>query len=251
MKSSLGIIVLLSSSLWIPASGIAQDQKPVATICIYRPHRFEGYALKPPVYVDLTELTSLHNGESVRVIVSVGLHRLNSNDKSTGIDLDAKAGQTYYMRVDIKTGAWKGHGAITLIDAQEGKYEFSQQKLALTRDLSSNPGTIPVEASKQPEPSAQSASSPQITQTVSTTVSPKLVLANSVEGFATVSVATLPDGAEIYADGTFIGNAPASLKLSPGKHTIRVTQSEYKDWSREMGVQAGSDARVIATLEKK
>ena len=179
------------------------------------------------MYVDQTELTTLHNGESVQVIVSVGLHRLNSNDKSTGIDLDAKAGQTYYMRVDIKTEAWRGHGAITLIDAQEGKYEFSQQKLALTRDLSSNPGTIPVEASKQPEPSAQSASSPQITQTVSTTVSPKLVLANSVEGFATVSVVTLPDGAEILCRRNIHWKCTRTPETVTGeaydpRHTVRV-----------------------------
>ena len=255
MNSSIATAVLLASCLlWAQPSAIAQDQKPssAATICIYRPHRFEGYALKPPVYVDQVELTSLRNGESVQVIVSPGQHRLNSNDKSTGVDLDAKAGQTYYMRVDIKTGAWKGHGAITLIDFQEGKYEFSQQKLALTRDLTANRGPALVEVSNSPTPLAYSASSAQTAPSSAPMAEPpKPVVERSVEGMATVSVVTLPDGAEIYADGTFIGNAPASVKLSPGKHTIRVSQSEYKDWSREMGVQAGSDARVIATLEKK
>jgi hypothetical protein len=28
-----------------------------------------------------------------------------------------------------------------------------------------------------------------------------------------------PDSAEVYADGSFIGNAPATLKLSPSQHT--------------------------------
>jgi hypothetical protein len=254
MNPSIATVVLLASSfLWTQASAVAQDQKPssAATICIYRPHRFEGYALKPPVYADQVELNSLHNGESVQVIVSPGQHRLNSNDKSTGIDLDAKAGQTYYMRVDIKTGAWKGHGAITLIDSQEGKYEFSQQKLALTRDLTSNRGPALVEVSNPATPSGHSVSSAQTAPSVPVAEPPKPVVDRSVEGMATVSVVTLPDGAEIYADGTFIGNAPASVKLSPGKHTIRVTQSAYKDWSREMGVPAGSDAHVTATLEKQ
>jgi hypothetical protein len=59
------------------------------------------------------------------------------------------------------------------------------------------------------------------------------------------------DGADIYADGAFIGNAPANLKLPAGKHTIRVSQSDYKDWSREITVQAGAESRLIATLEKK
>ena len=73
----------------------------------------------------------------VKVIVNAGSHKLHSNDKSTGIELDAKPGQTYFVRVDIKTGGWKGHGQVTLIDPQEGKYEFSQQKLSVSRDLTS------------------------------------------------------------------------------------------------------------------
>jgi hypothetical protein len=129
--------------LLMPAATWAQDQKPApaatATICFYRPHRFEGAALKPPVIVDEVDVAHLHNGDAVQVTVSPGSHKLHSNDKSTGIELDARAGQTYFVRVDIKTGGWKGHGQVTLIDAQEGKYEFSQQKLSASRDLTSNP----------------------------------------------------------------------------------------------------------------
>lgn len=274
MKPSIAIAVLLTSSLlWAQTSATTQEQKPVsvATICIYRPHRFEGYSLKPSVYIDQVEVARLHNGESVQVTVSAGQHRVNSNDKSTGIDLDAKAGQTYYMRVDIKTGAWKGHGAITLIDAQEGKYEFSQQKLAPTRDLTSNqatatseetnrtapstPATAPpkaVPASASEETSRTAPSAPATAPPTAPATAPSTaVAASAVEDAATVSVSTIPDGAEIYADGTFVGNAPAKLRLPAGKHTIRVTQPDYKDWSREIAVQAGSEARIIATLEKK
>src|SRR5882724_8771128 len=114
--------------LALPLSIHAEDQKPIstATICFYRPHRFEGSALKPPLFVDDIDVAHLHNGDAVEIVVLAGPHRVNSNDKSTGIDLDAKAGQTYYIRVDIKAGAWKGHGAITLVDPQQGKYEFSK-----------------------------------------------------------------------------------------------------------------------------
>ncbi len=125
--------------LLLPAATLAQDQKPAqtATICFYRAHRFEGAALKPPVVVDEVEVANLHNGDAVQVTVNAGSHKLHSNDKSTGIELDAKPGQTYFVRVDIKTGGWKGHGQVTLIDPQEGKYEFSQQKLSVSRDLTS------------------------------------------------------------------------------------------------------------------
>jgi len=67
----------------------------------------------------------------------------------------------------------------------------------------------------------------------------------------TVQVATTPDGAEVYADGKFVGNAPATLRLSAGKHTAKVTLAGHKEWSREISVSAGSALKLAATLEKQ
>jgi PEGA domain-containing protein/uncharacterized protein DUF2846 len=225
----------------------AQDQKQVATATIrfYRPHRFEGSALKPPLFVDDADVAHLHNGDAVEIIVLAGSHRVNSNDKSTGIDLDAKAGQTYYIRVDIKTGAWKGHGAITLVDPQQGKFEFSKQKISVTKNFGFGTTGTPMEAVSQQPPA------PTTAPTLTTPPTVKEGGEATREGIATVAVSTNPDGADVYADGVFVGNAPANLKLPAGKHTIRVSQSEYKDWSREITVQAGAESRLIATLEKK
>jgi hypothetical protein len=66
----------------------------------------------------------------------------------------------------------------------------------------------------------------------------------------TVSLTTTPDGAEVYVDGQFYGNSPATLKLKPGKHTIGVKLSGYKDRSREMSTDSGSESHLSATLEK-
>jgi hypothetical protein len=66
----------------------------------------------------------------------------------------------------------------------------------------------------------------------------------------TVQVVSNPDGADVYSDGAFVGNAPSTLKLSPGKHTVRVTSSGYKEWSREITVQPGSEVKLNAVLEK-
>ena len=61
---------------------------------------------------------------------------------------------------------------------------------------------------------------------------------------------TFFDGADVYVDGQFYGNSPATLKLKPGKHTVAVKMSGYKDWSREITTDAGSDAKLSAGLEK-
>lgn len=57
----------------------------------------------------------------------------------------------------------------------------------------------------------------------------------------TIEVRSIPEGAEVYADAAFVGNAPATLKLAPGKHTIRVNQSGHKELFLEIAVRGGSE----------
>ena len=66
-----------------------------------------------------------------------------------------------------------------------------------------------------------------------------------------VKVSSVPDGAEIYVDDAFVGNAPATLHLPGGKHTVKVSQSGYKPWSKELAVFAGSEVQLKAALEKE
>ena len=72
----------------------------------------------------------------------------------------------------------------------------------------------------------------------------------TLSSVATVSISSSPDGAEIYADGAFVGNVPATLKLSRGKHTIRLRLMGYKEWSREITTMDGSEVHLTGTLEK-
>lgn len=70
------------------------------------------------------------------------------------------------------------------------------------------------------------------------------------EAVGTLSIVTVPDGGDVYADGQLIGNAPATLKLKPGKHIVAVKAAGYKEWSREITAESGSDAHLTANLEK-
>jgi hypothetical protein len=69
------------------------------------------------------------------------------------------------------------------------------------------------------------------------------------ETAGTVNVTSNPDGADIYVDGQFVGNAPSSLKLKAGKHEIRVSCSGHQDWSREIAIQSDSSAQLNAVLD--
>ena len=66
-----------------------------------------------------------------------------------------------------------------------------------------------------------------------------------------VNVISTPTGGDVLVDGEFVGNCPAALKLKPGKHTITVKRSGFKDWSREMNVQSGSNVQLAAALENE
>jgi PEGA domain-containing protein len=73
--------------------------------------------------------------------------------------------------------------------------------------------------------------------------------AESVKG--TVNVSSNPAGADILVDGDFVGNSPAALKLTPGKHTVTVKSSGYADWSKEITVQGGSEVQLTSNLVKQ
>jgi hypothetical protein len=66
----------------------------------------------------------------------------------------------------------------------------------------------------------------------------------------TVVVGSVPNSADIYVDGKFLGDAPASLTLAPGKHAIRLSLNGYKDWTRDVSVLASSKVSLNAALEK-
>jgi hypothetical protein len=65
-----------------------------------------------------------------------------------------------------------------------------------------------------------------------------------------VTVSSVPDGADVYVDDSFVGNAPATLKLPAGKHTVKVTQDGYKAWTKEVSVFADSEVSLKASLGK-
>jgi hypothetical protein len=67
---------------------------------------------------------------------------------------------------------------------------------------------------------------------------------------AKVSVASVPEGADIEIDGNFAGNTPSDLEVPEGERSIVVKKSGYKNWERKMKVIAGSNVHLNAEMEK-
>jgi len=69
------------------------------------------------------------------------------------------------------------------------------------------------------------------------------------EGTGTISITSDPDGAEIFVDDKFFGNAPATLKLSVGTHSIVLKIPGRPDWRRTLEVLKGNKASLKATFD--
>ena len=65
-----------------------------------------------------------------------------------------------------------------------------------------------------------------------------------------LSVASVPDGADIEVDGNFVGNTPSDVQVAEGEHTVSVKKTGFKDWSRKLKVSGGSSVHLNAELEK-
>jgi PEGA domain len=56
-------------------------------------------------------------------------------------------------------------------------------------------------------------------------------------------------GAEIYIDGKFVGDTPATISLATGMHQIAIKASGKKDWKREIEVMKGSQVSLHPVLD--
>lgn len=81
--------------------------------------------------------------------------------------------------------------------------------------------------------------------------------ASAAHAFATTSVnsdtgvlilSSEITGAEIYIDGKFVGDTPATILLASGAHQITIKSTGRKDWSREIEVMKGSQVTLRAAF---
>lgn len=118
-----------------PAATPAQEAQPAApapdaapVIYFYRIKQFTGSALEPSIYCDEKELARMDNGRYFGVTLTPGKHTCRMGDKQTGFEIDAKPGQSYYAKVTIDAGFWKGRGRLALIQPEQGAFELKKVK---------------------------------------------------------------------------------------------------------------------------
>jgi len=132
--------LLLSALLVLPLLSYAQepsasspttstDSSAQATVYFYRYRQFAGSALSPSVYCDEIQLARMANGRFFAAHLPPGKHSFRSNDSQSGVELEIKGGEKYFIRVEIATGMMKGHGRLVLTPAEQGGYELKAKQL--------------------------------------------------------------------------------------------------------------------------
>ena len=168
--------------------------------------------------------------------LETGAVALTSNPSGADIEVDGVFVGSTPAELPINAGV----RTIKITKAGFEPFERKMQivsggKQSVSADLQSN---------QKPDARVVAATPPSQSSSIET------VATNTPAALGTVLLTSDPSGAEVYADDSFIGKTPTTVKLSPGKHYIRLFQNGYKNWSQQITVEAETESRLTATLQK-
>ena len=69
-------------------------------------------------------------------------------------------------------------------------------------------------------------------------------------GDTQVEVTSMPAGADIEVDGSFVGSTPSAIHLKPGEYDVAVKKDGYTSWERKVRV-TGGNVNLVAELQEK
>jgi len=126
------IVVMVDPSA--KSAGMAGAAKAVlsdaesAHVRIYRPRFLPGSNFNSPITVDDMEVIKLGNDRRCSIRITPGHHVIISTDKSSRIEIDAKAGQEYFISVQQVPGGLRGRGKLTMVAVEQGRPEYKLAK---------------------------------------------------------------------------------------------------------------------------
>lgn len=100
----------------------------MVTVYIYRQNKKSGWALEPSVFCDGIELARMDNGRFFKLKLPPGKHIVHLTSEKKGYEINMGGGETYYFRIGIEMGIWKGKGKIVLESNDKGAEEIKKIK---------------------------------------------------------------------------------------------------------------------------
>jgi len=266
-RGGASLLALLPSGLQLQARVVYIDADlDIALVKVAPPFPDFVFPLLP-----LADISSIRQGDSVLAIGSPGDAMLFSVTKGivSAVGKFASAGPGTWIQTDTPINP--GNSGGPLLNSRGEVIGLNTQKLikknvtgigfALSSaDLLavlhrfypalSAPTATTAESSSHPSDSQEAAGSPSAVAPASSesTVSYP-VLNSSSEGSGQITITSDPDAAEIFVDGKFVGNTPATLKLSAGPHLFLLKSPSRPDYSRTVEVPKSSKLTLKALFD--
>ena len=133
------IAALVAFAVSLPLA--AQD---TGTVVLYMPSAIVARAYRPHIFLDGQPLLDLRNANVWKGQLAPGHHSLAASDHDvfsdkdknmSTVDLDVKAGETYYIQATLKMGFRKPNTTLTVVSAEEGARESQKQNPVDARDI--------------------------------------------------------------------------------------------------------------------
>jgi len=124
----VGRIVVAIFVTLIAVASSAEDLSGFARVYVYREGRFVGSALNIDVLYDGAPLVKIPDGSYYAGLFSPGEHTFEVYDRKSGAKLNLEAGKSYFFRVEIVPGVFKGGARMTLIQPEQGSFEVTKLK---------------------------------------------------------------------------------------------------------------------------
>jgi hypothetical protein len=220
-------LILFLFSIAVPA--VAQDKAVVYVWKTWHVTTLGRAAFD--VYLDERPIAKLDRARYFVALVTPGKHVFRTKTRSaSAVELDFKAGHSYYLRMDSTNGMTVGHPVLSHVSEEEGQIAIKQAKPIDSRDIEDHSVVLVNYDSEQlpllPKPETESAK-------------------------VAFQVTSEPQGADIYIDGEFKGATPSQLKAAPGSHALKVSRPGFSDWQRNIVVEAGTAVTFNAILVKE
>ena len=201
-------------------------------------------------YGDAEQTITLSPGTYTLVLKKAGYY--DGTDQFTitaGETTNENLGMTPYQSTvsygDIRVQSTPA-GAAVYLDGNYRGTTYSGSPLDITQLA---PGTYTIQLTM---PDYQTYTQTALVQTgVITTVAAAMVPAVTTTPDTTgqISVTSIPAGASIYLDNTYMGITPAVLSnIASGFHTLMLREGGYQDWTSTVNVVGGSYTPVAGTL---
>jgi hypothetical protein len=223
-------LFLLLVSSFVPASG--QERAVVYVWKTWHVNTLRRITFE--VYLDTKPIAKLDRNRYFVALVTPGKHVFSTKTLSAnGVELDLKAGRSYYLRMDTTNGVTVGHPVLSHVSEEEGQAAIKQaQRINASDVLDSSVVFVnyePTAGPSKPEPN------------------------NQRDDCAEVSfqVTSEPQGADIFIDGEFKGATPSQLKALLGSHVLKVERPGFTVWQRTIVLEAGTAVTFNAILVRQ